>query len=333
MNSTSSLPALIEQFFIDRLTRQQHASDHTIASYRDTFRLLLRYAAKELRRPPSELLLREIDAALICNFLDSLETERSSSAHTRNLRLISIRSFFRFVAFEAPEYSGQVQRILAIPSKRHDKKLMHFLSRPEIDVLLGMPDRTTWLGRRDHALLLLAVHTGLRLSEITRLDRNSVILGTGAHVRCTGKGRKDRCTPLSKQLVAALQLWLKEERRHNAEAPFPNIHGGRLSSDAVQYLLAKYVSEARERCPSLKQKRISPHALRHTAAMMLLEAGVDCTVIALWLGHESVETTQAYLHAHMAIKEAALAKIRPSPHRASSRYRPSDRLLHFLDAL
>lgn len=333
MNDNPSLPLLIERFFTERLTHQQHVSCHTIASYRDTFRLLLRYASKQLGRPPSGLHLREIDAVLISAFLDSLETERSASACTRNIRLTSIRSFFRFVAFEAPDHSAHIQRVLAIPSKRHDKKLMHFLSRPEIDALLGAPDRTTWLGRRDYALLLLAIHTGLRLSEMTSLKSGSIVFGAGAHIRCTGKGRKDRCTPLSKQAVLVLQSWLKEARKHSTDALFPNVNGGHLSSDAVQYLLAKYLAVARERCPSLKQKRISPHALRHTAAMMLLEAGVDCTVIALWLGHESIETTQTYLHAHMAIKEAALAKIRPSGRMAAARYRPSDRLLHFLDAL
>jgi site-specific recombinase XerD len=333
MSCASSLPALIERFFTERLMHQQNASSHTIASYRDTFRLLLRFASKERRSPPSELLLREIDAVLISAFLDSLETQRSASTRTRNLRLTAIRSFFRFTAFEAPEHSAHIQRVLAIPSKRHNKKLIHFLSRQEIDALLGAPDRTTWFGRRDHALLLLAIQTGLRLSELTGLDCTSIVLGTGAHVRCTGKGRKERCTPLSKQAIGILQAWLKEPRRHNAEALFPNIHGGRLSSDAVQYLLDKYVAKARTDCPSLKQKRISPHALRHTAAMELLQAGVDCSVIALWLGHESMETTQTYLHAHMALKEAALAKMGPVNSKPRGRYRPDDRLLHFLDAL
>jgi len=333
MSSTPLLPSLIERFFTERMTRQQHASGHTIASYRDTFRLLLRYASKARRTRPYDLQLRDIDAVLISSFLDNLEVQRSSSAHTRNLRLIAIRSFFRFVAFEAPDYSGQIQRILAIPNKRHDKKLMHFLSRLEVDALLAAPDRGTWIGRRDHALLLFAVHTGLRLSEITSLDCTSIVFGVGAHVRCSGKGRKDRCTPLSKQVVGVLHSWLREERSPGAAALFPNVHGGRLSSDAVQYLLAKYLAIARADCPSLKHKRISPHALRHTAAMMLLEAGVDCTVIALWLGHESIETTQTYLHAHMAIKEAALAKLRPTGNSSAARFRPSDRLLHFLDAL
>jgi integrase/recombinase XerD len=333
MNTVASLPALIERFFIERLMRQQNASAHTIASYRDTFRLLLGFASKERRKPPSELELREIDAVLISAFLQNLEAQRVASARTRNLRLTAIRSFFRFAAFEVPDHSAHIQRVLAIPSKRHDKKLVHFLTRLEIEALLSAPDRTAWLGRRDHALLLLAIQTGLRLSELTSLDRMSLVLGTGAHVRCLGKGRKERCTPLSKQLVSALQAWLKEPPPHNAIALFPNVHGGRLSPDAVQYLLRKYITKARPQCPSLKQKRISPHALRHTAAMELLQAGVDCSVIALWLGHESMETTQIYLHAHMALKEAALAKVSPVKRNPSGRYRPNDRLLHFLDAL
>ncbi len=333
MNCAPSLPALIERFFTERLAHQQNASSHTIASYRDTFRLLLRYASRERRKPPSDLHLREIDAVLISKFLDNVETERSVSARTRNLRLTAIRSFFRFTAFEAPDHSAHIQRVLAIPSKRHDKKLIHFLIRPEIDALLAAPDRTTWLGRRDHTLLLLAIQTGLRLSELTSLDRGSIAFGTGAHVRCTGKGRKDRCTPLSKQTVAVLQAWLKEPRRHNVDVLFPTAHGDRMSCDAVQHLLGKYLAAARARCPSLRQKRISPHALRHTAAMELLQAGVDCAVIALWLGHESIETTQTYLHAHMALKEAALAKIRPVDTKAPGRYRPGDRVLRFLDAL
>lgn len=333
MNNASSLPALIERFFTERLMRQQHASVHTIASYRDTFRLLLGFASKERQKPPSELELREIDAILIGAFLENVETRRATSARTHNLRLTAIRSFFRFAAFEAPDNGAHIQRVLAIPSKRHDKKLVHFLSRLEIEALLGAPDRTTWLGRRDHTLLLLAIQTGLRLSELTSLNRESLVLGTGAYVRCLGKGRKERCTPLSKQLVAALSHWLKEPPQRNAVALFPNVHGGRLSPDAVQYLLSKYATKARTHCPSLKQKRISLHVLRHTAAMELLQAGVDCSVIALWLGHESMETTQVYLHAHMELKEAALAKVVPANGKSSGRYRPPDRLLHFLNAL
>ena len=333
MNRTSSLPALIERFFTERLMRQLHASVHTIASYRDTFRLLFGFASQRRKKVPSDLELRELDAPLISDFLDDQQAQRAASTRTRNLRLTAIRSFFRFVAFEEPAFSAHIQRVLAIPSKRGDKKVIHFLNRLEIEALLDAPDRATWLGRRDHALLSLAIQTGLRLSELTGLDRESIAFGTGAHVRCVGKGRKERCTPLSRPLTAILQRWLKEPPPHNAAALFPNMHGGRLSADAVQYLLSKYVTAARARCTSLRQKRISPHVLRHTAAMELLQAGVDCSVIALWLGHESMETTQVYLHAHMALKEAALAMVPALKGRPNGRYRPPDRLLHFLHTL
>jgi site-specific recombinase XerD len=249
------------------------------------------------------------------------------------LRLAAIRSFFRFVPFEEPAHSALIQRVLAIPSKRHDKRQVHFLTRPEIEAILAAPDRTTWLGRRDHILLLLAAQTGLRLSELISLDRDAVHLGAGAHVQCVGKGRKERCTPLTAHARGALQSWLKEPARHGANALFPNMHGGRLSADSVQSLLAKHVRVASERCPSLASKRVSPHVLRHSAAMELLQAGVDCSVIPLWLGHESIKTTQTYLHAHLALKEAALAKLRPYEHRKRTRFQPSDRLLAFLEAL
>lgn len=333
MNSTPILPALIERFFTERLMRQRHVSPHTIASYRDTFRLLLGFAQTQLHMPPSSLDLRDIDAPLISAFLEDLEKRRSVSVRTRNLRLTAIRSFFRFTAFEEPAHSAHIQRVLAIPSKRHDKGLVQFLTRPEIEALLAAPDRETWVGRRDHALLLLAVQTGLRLSELTGLDRDAVTLGRGAHVRCLGKGRKERCTPLTGHTIATLQAWLKEPSRYRAHALFPNVHGGHLSADAVQYLLSKYVAIAGARCSSLKQKRVSPHVLRHSAAMELLQAGVDCSVIALWLGHESIETTHVYLHAHLALKEMALAKIRPLNGRTPGRYRPGDQLLAFLNAL
>jgi site-specific recombinase XerD len=249
------------------------------------------------------------------------------------LRLTALRSFFRYVAFEEPAYSAQIQRILLIPSKQHDKRVVHFLTRAEIEVLLATPDTKTWVGKRDHALLRLAVQTGLRLSELIQLDCHSVTLGKGAHVRCIGKGRKERCTPLTVHTVAVLRAWLKEPRSKDVTALFPTIHGQHLSADSVQYLLHKYVSIARTRCASLKQKRVSVHVLRHSAAMELLEAVVDCSVIALWLGHESVETTQIYLHAHMALKEAALSKIAPMNRRPFGRYRPNDQLLQFLNAL
>jgi integrase/recombinase XerD len=326
------LPALIERFFTQRLMRQRNVSPHTIASYRDTFRLLLQFTQRQLKIPPSDLELRHIDSSLVGAFLDDLERRRTIGARTRNLRLTAMRSFFRFVALEEPSYSAQIQRILLIPSKLHDKRVVHFLTRDEIEALLAVPDTMTWVGRRDRALLLLAVQTGLRLSEVVQLNKDSVILGRGAHVRCTGKGRKERCTPLTSHTQNILRAWLKEGRA-DGSALFPTVHGGHLSADAIQYLLRKYVNIARTRCISLKQKRISFHVLRHSAAMELLQAGVDCSVIALWLGHESVETTQIYLHSHMALKEAALAKVAPINRRATGRYRPDDQLMQFLNAL
>jgi integrase/recombinase XerD len=330
---SSSVPTLIERFFCERLMRQRNVSPNTIASYRDTFRLLFTFAQARLHKAPSALALDDLDAPFISAFLEDLENKRRIGVKTRNLRLIAIRSFFRFASFEEPAYSAHIQRVLAIPTKRHDKGQVSFLSRPEIEAILAAPDRTTWLGRRDYSLLLLAAQTGLRLSELIGLDRDAIHLGLGAHVRCVGKGRKERCTPLTTHARVALQSWLKEPARRGAKALFPNVHGGRLSADSIQSLLAKYVRVACGRCPSLKSKRISPHVLRHSAAMELLQAGVDSSVIALWLGHESIETTQTYIHAHLALKEAALAKLTPYEHGKLTRFRASDRLLAFLDAL
>ena len=285
MKPASNVATLVERYFTERLMRQRNVSPNTIASYRDTFRLLFTFAQAQLRKPPSTLTLDDLDAPLISAFLEDLEKRRGAGVRTRNLRLTAIRSFFRFVSFEEPAYSAHIQRVLAIPSKRHDKSQVQFLTRPEIEAILATPDRTTWLGRRDYSLLLLAAQTGLRLSELIGLDRDAIHLDHGAHVRCSGKGRKERCTPLTTHARVSLQVWLKEPARRGAKALFPNVHGGRLSADSIQSMLAKHVRLACERCPSLKSKRISPHVLRHSAAMELLQAGVDSSVIALWLGH------------------------------------------------
>ncbi len=328
-----NLAPLVERYFIERLIRQQNVSANTIASYRDTFRLLLKFAKEMLRKDPSALTLDELDAPFIGAFLNDLEVNRGTSVTTRNLRLTAIRSFFRFVSFEEPAHSALIQRVLAIPSKRHDKREVNFLTRSEIEAVLAAPDRATWIGHRDHTLLLLATQTGLRLSELTCLPREAIHLGTGAHVRCVGKGRKERCTPLTRYAQVALQAWLKAPARRGAVTLFPNLHGGQLSADSVQSLLAKYVNVASKTCPSLASKRVSPHVLRHSAAMELLQAGVDCSVIALWLGHESIETTQIYLHAHLALKEAALEKLEQYKECKRLRFRPEDHLLAFLEAL
>jgi site-specific recombinase XerD len=332
MNQTITLASLLERFFTERLMHQRQASSHTISSYRDTFRLLLQFAQRRLHTPPSQLALAQIDAPLITAFLDDLEKHRGNTPRSRNLRLTAIRSFFHYAAYEEPSHSSQIQRVLAIPRKRFTRALVHFLERPEIDAMLAAPDQRAWFGRRDHALLLVAVQTGLRLSELTGLQRHDVVLGRGAHVRCVGKGRKERCTPLTKSTAAVLKAWLREPARHNAEALFPNAQGGRLSADSVADLLAKHVAVACQSCPSLRQKKVTPHVLRHSTAMELLQAGVDRAVIALWLGHESVETTQIYLDANLALKESIMARTTP-PGGRPGRYKADDQLLAFLSTL
>jgi site-specific recombinase XerD len=294
--------------------------------------MLLMFAQQQLHTSPSQLILAAIDAPLITAFLDHLERDRGLSVRSRNLRLTAIHSFFRYAAFEAPTHAAQIQRVLAIPSKRFTRTQVHFLTRPEIEALLAAPDQHTWFGRRDHTFLLVAAQTGLRLSEMTGLTRNDVTLGTGAHVHVIGKGRKERCVPLAKPTVAALKGWLCEPTRGDGQILFPNARGTRLSPDGVHYLLIKHVTAAAEVCPSLKKKRVTVHVLRHTMALDLLEAGVDRSVIALWLGHESVETTQIYLEATLAMKEQALGKTTPLNSKFC-RYRPDDRLLGFLNSL
>jgi site-specific recombinase XerD len=332
MNAAPNFASLLEGFFTRRLLTTRRASAHTIASYRDTFRLLLRFAQQRLRKAPAELALRDIDAPLVLAFLDELEQRRGVSARTRNLRLTAIHSFFRYVAFESPAHAAQAQRVLAIPSKRFTRALVGYLTRAEVDALLAAPDRCTWSGRRDHALILLAVQTGLRLSELTSLQREDLSLGTGSHVRVIGKGRKERCTPLSKATRAVMTAWLREPLKATGQPLFPNAQGGRLSSHGVHYLLAKQVATASRMCPSMASKRVTPHVLRHTTAMELLQAGVEQALIALWLGHESIETTQKYLDANLALKEQVLARTTP-PGAKAGRYRPGDKLLAFLNSL
>ncbi|MCY4428069.1 MAG: site-specific integrase [Halieaceae bacterium] len=326
------LAPLLEAFFTDRLLRQRRVSPHTVAAYRDTFRLLLRFAQAHLALSPANLQLSHLDASLISAFLDHLETERKNSARARNARLAAIRSFFQYLAFEEPAYSAMIQRVLAIPQKRFERPLVCFLTHDELMALLAAPDQHTWLGRRDHALLLLAVQTGLRVSELTALRRNSVVLDRGAHVRCHGKGRKERCTPLSHQVVRVMRAWLRESNSAPSDPLFPSLRGGAPSRDAVERLVAKYAALAGDNCPSLKSKRVTPHVLRHTTAIQLLQAGVERSVIALWLGHEQIETTQMYLDADLAMKEQALAKTAP-PSVTLTRYKPPDALLAFLESL
>jgi site-specific recombinase XerD len=328
----TSFPTLLQRFFTDRLLQQRHASSHTIASYRDTFRLLLRFAADRLGRAPSALAVDDLTPAFIAEFLDHLERTRGNSSRTRNVRLAAIHSFAHYVAFSEPAHALICQRLLAMPSRRYERKVVEFLTPVEIDALLAIPNRATWIGCRDHTLLLVALQTGLRVSELIRLTRADIVLGPGAHVRCVGKGRKHRCTPLRRDAVVALEQWGQRHAAAAGDPVFPSTRGGSLSRDAVERLVSHYADAAAERCVSLKGKRITPHVLRHSTAMELLSHGVDRSVIALWLGHESVETTQMYLHADLRLKEQALSRTTPRQV-TPSRYKPSDQLLAFLEGL
>jgi site-specific recombinase XerD len=328
----SALAPTLQAFFTDRLTRQRHASGHTIAAYRDTLRLLLNYAASRTDIAPSRLDLADLDAPLIGAFLDHLEHERGNSVRTRNARLAAIHSLFRFAALAHPEHAETISRVLAIPPKRFDHAVISYLSEAEVAALLGACDQTTWTGRRDHTMLLLAVQTGLRVSELIGLTRGDLHLGTGAHVACHGKGRKNRITPLTASTIAALRNWLAEQTGNPQAAVFSTRRGTVLSRDAVERRLAVHTTTAAQTCPSLRGKTVTAHTLRHTTAMRLLHAGVDTSVIALWLGHVSVDTTQIYLHADLKLKEKALARIRPTSSRAG-RYQPPDRLLVWLETL
>ena len=330
--TTLGLPALLQRFFTVRLIGELSASSHTVAAYRDAIRLLLGFAAEQLGRAPSALRIEELTPAFLSAFLDHLENQRHNSIRTRNTRLAALHAFFRYVALNEPALALQCQRVLAVPVKRYERGAVEFLSEPEAAALVAAPDVATWIGRRDRAILLVAIQTGLRNSELTALRCRDVELGTGAHVRCLGKGRKARCTPLRPDVAAVLKAWLGERAGAPDQPVFPTARGARLSADALQRLVARHTATARRSCTSLAHKSVTPHTLRHTAAMHLLQRGVDLTVIALWLGHESTETNEIYLHADMELKQRALAHATPDG-LVPSRYQPADPLLTFLEGL
>jgi site-specific recombinase XerD len=328
----SPIAATLQSFFTDRLINQRRVSPRTIASYRDSLKLLFTFAGQRTGKTPATLDWADLDAETIAAFLDHLETERHNNPRTRNLRLTAIRSLFTYAALRHPEHAALIQRVLAIPAKRFDKQLIAFLTTTEIDALLAAPDRTRWEGRRDRALLLLALQTGLRLSEITGLNCADITLGTGANVRCLGKGRKHRAVPLTAPTRKVLHIWLTERDGKPHQPLFPTRTGRRLSADAVQRLVREHATTAAERCPSIRPGRLHPHVLRHSCAMSLLHAGVDTAVIALWLGHADIRSTNIYLHADMAIKQRALDLTTPT-NTPPGRYRPGDALLAFLESL
>lgn len=328
----SALAPLLQAFFTDRLMTQSGASPHTVTSYRDTFRLLLGYVHRRTGKLPAQLDLTDLDAVTIGGFLQHLESDRGNSVATRNTRLAAIHSLFRYASLQAPEQANLIGRVLAIQTKRTKTTIVTFLDRVELDALVAAPDRSTWHGRRDHALLVFAAQSGLRVSEITGLSIGDIQLGNGAHVYCRGKGRKDRCTPLTAHTVATLSGWLGIRRGAMTDPLFCTRSGHALSTDAVERLITKHTTTATAVCPTLKTKTVTPHTLRHTSAMNLLRSGVDVTVIALWLGHESPTSTRAYLHADMTLKEQAIARTAP-PNTSTQRYHPPDALLEFLDQL
>jgi site-specific recombinase XerD len=328
----SALGPTLQAFFTDRLLRERAASPLTVAAYRDTWRLLLGFATKRTGKAPSRLDFNDIDAPLVSAFLEHLERERANAIRTRNARFAAIHSLFRYAALRHPEHAACIARVLAIQTKRFERAVVNFLTEAEVEALLSTPDGATWTGRRDRALVLLAVQTGLRISELIGLCTRDIHLGAGAHVLCHGKGRKERVTPLTAATVGVLRRWLAEQPTSSTRPLFPTRTGTPLSRDAIERRIRLYTTSAATVCPILTKKRVTAHTLRHTAAMRLLEAGVDTTVIALWLGHEHVDTTAIYLQAHLAIKECALAKIR-APHTHLRRYRAPDALLTFLEAL
>ncbi|MGH4007740.1 MAG: tyrosine-type recombinase/integrase [Pseudonocardiaceae bacterium] len=328
----SMLAPTLQAFFTERLMHQRQASPRTIEAYRDTFCLLLGFAHERTTKPPARLDFADLDAELIGDFLQHLEQQRHNSVRTRNARLAAIHSLFRFAALRHPEHAALVQRVLAIPPKRFDQATVSYLNPDEIKALISAPNRATWIGRRDHTLLVVAIQTGLRVSELTGLRCRDIVLTNGAHVRCQGKGRKQRCTPLTLHTAQVLRVWLRERGGQPDDPLFPSRRTGILSTDAVESLVRKYATTAAERCPSLRTKNITPHVLRHSAAMLLRQSGADSSVIALWLGHEAIDSVQVYLHADLALKERALARTAP-PGTNPGRYHPPDSILAFLKNL
>ena len=328
----STLAPTLQAYFTDRLIRQRQASPHTVAAYRDAFKLLLVFAQHHTGKTPSQLDVSDLDAPLIGAFLDHLEVERHNSIRTRNVRLAAIHSLFRYAALRHPEDAAVIQRVLAMPPKVFDTTVVTYFTEDEIDALLAATDQQTWTGRRDKTMLALACQTGLRASELTALTVSDIHLGAGAHVSCLGKGRRQRITPLTANTAQLLQTWITERAGSNADPLFPTRRGTPLSRDALQRRLAKYAALAAGSCPTLAEKRSSPHVMRHAAAMRLLNAGVDIVTVALWLGHQNVATTNIYVHSDLALKERALARTAPK-NLPPGRYKPSDKLLAFLEAL
>jgi integrase/recombinase XerD len=333
MSSSGLVAPLVQGFFVEHLLRHKCASPQTISAYRDTLRLLFGFVRQTTGKQPTALLVADLGVPVILAFLDHLEEQRKNGVRSRNARLAAIRSFFRYVALSDPESLDVATRVLAIPIKRTDRRLIGYLTRQEIDALLSAPDHATWTGRRDHALLLTLYNTGARVSEIAALRCSQVVVGTNTSIRLHGKGRKDRAVPIWSRTARVLRAWFHELGEAADRYVFPNTRGGPLTRHGIAYILDQTVERARRNCPSLAQKQVTPHVLRHTTAMHLLQAGVDVTVIALWLGHENMQTTHCYIEADLTMKERALRTLQPAGHGPPGRFKPDDDLMHFLATL
>jgi integrase/recombinase XerD len=330
----TALAPTLQSFFTAYLIGQRGASPHTITAYRDTFRLLLDYTHQRTGIRPSDLDLTVIDADLVAGFLTHLEHDRGNSARTRNARLAAIRSLFQHAALRHPEHADLIAQVLAIRSKNTHRTILTYLTDPETDALLAAPNRATWTGRRDHLIILTLVTTGLRVSELTGLTRADIQpTPPGAHLACHGKGRKDRITPLDAPTATALREWLhRSDRPPTAPVFTPQGATRTMTTDAVAQRLTVHATRASRDCPTLTGRIITPHTMRHTCAMRMLAAGNDITTIALWLGHESPESSRPYLHADLQLKQRALDRTAP-PHTTPGRYTPPDALLAFLEGL
>lgn len=328
----SLIAPTLQAWFTERLITQRNASPQTIAAYRNALRLLLRFAHEQTGKQPCQLDFADLDAPLIGAFLDHLEHQRGNTPRTRNARLAAIHSLFRYAALRHPEHAASIGRVIEIPAKRHERALICYLDLDETKALLAAPDRTSWLGRRDHAMLLTAIQTGLRVSELVALRVGDVSLGTGAHLRVTGKGRKERCATLTPETIAVLREWMRERDGEPEQPLFPTRRGGTLTTRAVALLLDKHTAAANTACPSLRGKRVTPHVLRHTNAMLLRAENIDILTIALWLGHESTRSTEIYLHADNKLKQQAIDRTAPTG-TPPGRYQPPDTLLAFLERL
>ncbi len=333
MNNIKQFSYLLEKYFSEYLKNQKNVSVNTISSYRDTFRLLCIYASEVLKKKPAELQTDDIDDVFINEFLDYLEKERNCHISTRNQRLAAIHSFYNYISYIAFEYLERIQKILSIPIKKCEKKLMDYLEDKEIDAVLDAPKKNTWIGFRDYTILSIFIQTGFRVSELLSLRINDIILGESTYIHCIGKGRKERNVPINKTLKKLLEQYLKLRNGNPDDILFISRLGKKMSRDIIEYMVKKYTAIAQRKCSSLKHKKISPHSLRHTNAMLLLSAGVDCTVIALWLGHVSIETTKIYLNLDVKYKEKIINQYGPFKEQKVPRFKADDKLLLYLSCI